>query len=302
MSLTGMFADFGPSRPQQLARLAQAVTFCLVVVLAFQTARLTWNLVPRPTPSAPALAVAMPVADERDQTPDYQTIADWHLFGEANAAGPAPVQVVEAPETRLNLKLAGILHSDTSAQARAIIGQSGSPERVYKAGDNIATGVELAAIERDRVILSRGGRLESLSLPVDDDNTSSRATGSVSPSLPGSVNAADESAVNAGEVAAKIRDQLEEDPGAALAQVALANPYVQNGQFVGFRLRPGRDRRMLGQLGLRSGDVVTEVNGSRLSSPAQGLALMQGLMNADQIAVKVLRNGEEIPFTFYLNQ
>ena len=301
MLATDKFFNPGTLRPEQLARLAPSVTLLLVLILAFQAARLSWQLFPKPALPTPDPTFSAPVPEQLANL-DVQAIAGWHLFGEVAAEGPAPAPVVQAPETRLNLKLAGILHSDTREQARAIIGQSGAPEQVYGVGDSIATGVELAAIERDRVILSRGGRLESLSLPADDDGATPSRSTNLPTSLPGSINAEDESAVNAGEIAAKIRDQLEEDPGAALAQVALANPYVQNGQFVGFRLRPGRDRRMLGQLGLRSGDVITEVNGTRLSSPAEGLVLMQGLMNADQISVKVLRNNEEIPFTFYLNQ
>ena len=54
------------------------------------------------------------------------------------------------------------------------------------------------------------------------------------------------------------------------------------------------------QLGLSSGDVITEVNGSRLNNPMQGLAMLQELLNADQINVRVLRDGAEIPLTFSL--
>jgi general secretion pathway protein C len=86
-----------------------------------------------------------------------------------------------------------------------------------------------------------------------------------------------------------------------LQDLALVDPYIQDGQFLGFRLRPGRDRRLLQQLGLRGGDVITEVNGTRLNDPATGFALLQELVNANQFTVQVLRNGNEIPFTFYAN-
>lgn len=301
MTVSRIFPGNQP-RPEQLARLAPWITLALVIVLAFQAARITWTLMPLPTVDAPAISRIASPSRGQTQDSDYQSIADWHLFGEITTTPiAAPPPVTEAPETKLDLKLVGILHSDEDRQARAIIGQRGEPELVYKVGDSIGTGVSLASIEQNRVILSRGGKLEALSLPADTD-PSARALNALPSSLPGAVSAEDESAVNASEVAARIRQQLEEDPGSALAEIALANPYVQDGRFIGFRLRPGRDRRLLGRLGLRSGDVITEVNGNRLSSPAEGLALLQGLLNADQIAVKVLRNGEEIPFTFYLNQ
>jgi len=76
---------------------------------------------------------------------------------------------------------------------------------------------------------------------------------------------------------------------------------VQNSQFVGFRLRPGRDRQLFQQLGLNGGDVLTEINGTRLNSPAQGLMMLQELMSASRIDVRVLRNGAEVPLTFSLD-
>ncbi len=87
----------------------------------------------------------------------------------------------------------------------------------------------------------------------------------------------------------------------ALEDIAFASSYVQNGQFVGFRLRPGRDQQLLRQLGLNSGDVITEINGSRLNNPMQGFSMLQEVMSADQVSVRVLRSGAEIPLTFSLS-
>jgi general secretion pathway protein C len=85
-----------------------------------------------------------------------------------------------------------------------------------------------------------------------------------------------------------------------LEDVAFASPYILNGQFLGFRLRPGRDRQLMQQLGLSNGDVITEVNGSRLNNPMQGFAMLQELTRAERISVRVLRNGAEIPLAFSL--
>lgn len=66
---------------------------------------------------------------------------------------------------------------------------------------------------------------------------------------------------------------------------------MQNGQFLGFRLHQ-RDRQLFQQLGIQnSGDVLTEINGTRLNSPAQGLMMVQELMSANRLDVRVLRNG-----------
>jgi len=106
--------------------------------------------------------------------------------------------------------------------------------------------------------------------------------------------------IDASTVAERFRGEAMNRPK-ALEDIAFTSPYVKNGQFVGFRLRQGRDQKLLGQLGLNSGDVITEINGSRLNSPAQGLTLLQEVMSADRISVRVLRGGAEIPLTFSLS-
>ncbi|HSA46543.1 MAG TPA: hypothetical protein P5552_08575, partial [Candidatus Competibacteraceae bacterium] len=106
--------------------------------------------------------------------------------------------------------------------------------------------------------------------------------------------------IDASAVAERLRGEVASRPQ-ALEEIAFASPYVQNGQFMGFRLRPGRDRSLFQQLGLNGGDVLTEINGTRLSSPAQGLAILQELMSASRIDVRVLRNGAEVPLTFTLD-
>ena len=93
---------------------------------------------------------------------------------------------------------------------------------------------------------------------------------------------------------------IERSTDRALEDVAFASPYILNGQFLGFRLRPGRDRQLMQQLGLSNGDVITEVNGSRLNNPMQGFAMLRELTRAERISVRVLRNGAEIPLAFSL--
>ena len=106
--------------------------------------------------------------------------------------------------------------------------------------------------------------------------------------------------IDASAIAQRLRGEMATRPQ-ALEDVAFASSYVQNGQFVGFRLRPGRDQQLLRQLGLNSGDVITEINGSRLNNPMQGFSVLQEVMSADQVSVRVLRSGAEIPLTFSLS-
>lgn len=124
----------------------------------------------QPPPALPATPLAVDPAIPDGPERRLADLADWHLFG--NAAGPpAPApepRPVDAPATRLDLKLLGVLASDDRGDARAIIGAPGVPDRHYRLGDTVPAGAELAAIRRDHVLLKRNGRFETLALARED--------------------------------------------------------------------------------------------------------------------------------------
>jgi general secretion pathway protein C len=77
-------------------------------------------------------------------------------------------------------------------------------------------------------------------------------------------------------------------------------PYSKNGKLEGYRIRPGKDRRLLSKFGLRSGDVVKSVNGVPLDNPIKALEIMKQLSTATSVTVDIERNGSPRSFTFSL--
>ncbi len=298
MSIAGKSGLF---RPELLARLATPVTLLLIIVLAHGLARLTLHLLPQPSyaqqPLSEEVLATAPLAREPI---DYAAIAGWHLFGKLETSKPvvsAPVE--KAPETRLNLRLAGVFYSPGD-NGLAMIAEVGGEERSYRQGDSVPGGARLQRILQDRVVLERSGRLETLSMPREVaamnrpmQAQNLRSTVSATPAV------ATNTRVDAGNIAQELRAKVKPRPE-ALEDLAFASPYMENGQFVGFRLRPGRKRRLLVQLGLKSGDVLTEINGTVLKSPSQGFTLLQDMLKNDQIRIKVLRDGTERSFIFDL--
>lgn len=109
-----------------------------------------------------------------------QDIVAAHLFG--SASGPAAPRVTAAPTTRLRLTLYGVVASDDPRHARALIGHSGAPVRAYAIGEQIGgTDAKLHTVEQSRVLLERGGQLESLALPKPELST---RAGPPAPELP----------------------------------------------------------------------------------------------------------------------
>jgi general secretion pathway protein C len=324
----------GTIQPNTLARLTLAVDILLVILVAHSFAQFSWRLLPLTSRTLPSseepLGNPSPVPLGESKRADYTAIADWHLFGRVNEPKSAmPLSELQAPETKLNLKLVGIYFTHEDKKALAIIGEGTGEELTYSIGDQLPQSkARLEQILRDRVVLSRHGRLETLSLPIETDGNEITPLVNAQPPPIESGNDApiegdndaptnpeeaetvpDEQtsnvittpeSIDASPIATHFRHKITTHPQ-GLQDLALATPYVQNGQFRGFRLRPGRDRELLARLGLRAGDVITVVNGTRLNDPSQGLGVLQQLVSANQVNVQVLRNGAEIPLTFILN-
>jgi general secretion pathway protein C len=278
MDVAKRLADWRDQPPDQWFTainryLPPAVTALLVIAIAYQLATLTWTLVPGSTPSIappsrPATTGNTPAAT------DLSALTDSHLFGQAaeQPVTPEPA-VIDAPETTLSLTLKGILAKEEDTNGGAIIASSRGDEKAYD------VGATLHSVYADRVLLNRSGRLETLRLPKELPQ-SSGAMGMVSP-LP---QAAPPMA------SGSLRDVITEN-ATRLTDIVRLAPHVQEGQVVGFRVNPGRDRATFEALGLRAGDVVTDINGTVLDDPSQGLQVFQSLGESTQANVTVLREG-----------
>jgi general secretion pathway protein C len=276
-SLAPLYARFG-------GRLPGVAAAVLTLLIAGMLAQVVWALLP--TPAAGAWA-PMPVAaapDDPANRIDLGRIASAKLFGQMQAAPGPTAAAANAPETQLNLKLLGILSSRGNNRfSRALIGD-GTNEQPYAVGDQVTRGVILKEIYADRVILSRNGRLETLRLTKDQSSAPETTTAQAGEDNPDvDPNAA---------TLVKIRDQIVADPSKAedFLRIEPARVPGGNGQ-IGYRVTPGKDRRLFTSSGLQPGDVVTAVNGVQLSDPAKSLQLLGDLTDADQLSLVVQRGG-----------
>ncbi|MFO1433902.1 MAG: type II secretion system protein GspC [Candidatus Competibacteraceae bacterium] len=328
--------------PETLARLAVPINILLVILLAYSLARLSWNwLLPVPVPAPPLAAQTATDTSTQlleDKKARLATITNWHLFGKAEVAKPAPVAPPKpqaAPETKLNLKLVGIFSSENRTFALAIISESGGPECPVRLGEPIRdknckpvpNGPRLEQIFPDKVILSRGGTLETLSLPREslgsmkpnapavpppplimpapadsepspepEGMPTSGAAAPFNPLAGGAPTAAPE-VINASAVGERLRSKGPE----ALQEFITARPYMPNRQLQGFSLNPARGHEdMFRQLGLQTGDILIQFNGVPLTDPSQGMTVMQELLTSKQVDLRILRGGTERALTLIL--
>jgi general secretion pathway protein C len=280
-------------------RLALAVA---ALALLWLSVRMFWLLLAGPDlPPPPAVTAAGLQAEVARPT---GSIAQWHLFGTA-VAGFDPRQFAEqAPETTLQLTLRGTLSEDAPEGGIAIIADGQGVDRAYRVGDALPGGAQLEAIYAGRVLLSRGGVNETLSLPrtAAAGAPAGSRTAAV-PSLPAS----------AGRIAPFVNPVINMagptlDTQRALAGVDIEQlsrevsvmPVLENGRMAGVRLSVGRDSDLLERTGLRRSDVVIAVNGIPLDGPQRQQELLTGLRDARQVTLTVRREGEtlQIPVGF----
>ena len=265
----------GDSPGTRLAAAAPTVvSVVLVIAIAAQLASLVWSILVPP----PAMAPSTAAASAGSSGPNVAGIVNAHLFG--SAALSATGDAASAPTTSLRLILAGTLAEADPARGWAIIGESAQAARVYATGASLPGGARLREVYADRVILERGGRLESLLLP--------RLAGGAG----GAVPIAYSQPAAQPSLADSVRNLVRQDPG-AVSEIIRPQPVFSGGQQKGYRVYPGRNRSQFASLGLMPGDLVTAVNGAPLDDPNRGLETLRGIGAGGAVTLTIERNGTE---------
>lgn len=290
-------------RPAEMAAMACVVA--LGALALWLLVRLIWALVPR---ADGALDTApLRVAGNVAASTQSQSIARWHLFGETPrrpGSGPG------SPATTLSLILRGTFAGSDPAGGIAVIEDAGHGERAFSVGDEVSPGVRLVGVHPDHVVLRHDGIEETLALPRDDNlapadvlrptpaRTSSRTTSAaMATAAHADMPTATADQGDGGQNLKAPSDwqqtvaHLRQNPEELMQRIQVA-PVLVGGKITGMRLSAGTDAALIGQIGLRPGDVVTSVNGQAVDSLASGQRIMDSLGNATSVRVTVLRDGK----------
>lgn len=268
------------SAQQWLDRASRTVprilTVLLVVAIAWQLVQLTWLLLERsPEDSPPIPPPPASVASAQKKSVNVQSIVDAHLFG----TPAAPIQDAStAPQTQMNLILAGTWASEDPAKGFAFIGESANAARMYGVGKSVRQGTVLHAVYADRVILDTNGRLEALMLP----RLSANLTAQLAPPPP---------RPQTNQFTENLRRMAESNPS-AFSEIVRPQPVFANGVQRGYRVYPGRNRQQFAKLGLQPGDLVLSINGTPLDDPQRGMEIFNTMGSSDRVSLTVERNGQ----------
>jgi len=266
----------------------------LLLLCAYQLASATWYWLSPPWLTTPYVPYQTTENSVSQQKIDVESVMRYQLFGAAQQQSVVKVDApIKAPETKLRLELRGVVASGDAFGA-AIIADDAKVESYYRVGDQLPGNALLHEVYSDKVILDRGGKYETLSLPVE--RIASRGGAATANNANGVRR--DSPQIQADLI--KYRKMLQTNPQ-QLMGLMRATPVNRGGRQVGYRIAPGRDRSLLGKFGLRPGDIVTSINGIALNSPANGLSVMQNLNSAQSLSVEIERNGGKQSLQFSLN-
>jgi len=303
-----------PARAKRL-RLVLTVLFALWAVVAMS--RLIWALLPAGDAELPADAVVinpvnLPVSAVSAEPVDVERLRAWHLFGEADAAPAAGPEAQPEPvassardgiekgarETRLALKLRGVVASSEDGLGYAVI-EYQSQQDIYAVEDKLPLPgrVSLAKVMPRQVVLDNAGTYELLELfdesPLDSQLVLEAPQRRNQPATAAPAGG-ERTAENASAVARAYRERLYQNPQ-SLADVVTISAVRENGELLGYRIAPGKEKEQFELLGFQAGDLVTGVNGIALNDPANTLQLYQTMRSASEAVFDLQR--EDQPLT-----
>lgn len=284
--------------------MAAWATGVMVLVLGSAFAHLTWTvLTPTQGGSATGLGEGLAARSATQvKALGLDGVAALHLFGHTQSAPPTPKlkAPIDAPDTRLNLKLHGVIATADERKAGALIAEGSGAEKHYKLNDALPGGAVLKEVHADRVLLQRNGRFETLRLPKellsDEPNKDAAAPTSRpvgKPRGPSRYVATGADRMPGARSLQAYRERLMKDPTELWKMVRLEPVMEEGGAIKGYKVSPQKDRALFQQLGLQTGDIVTAVNGIPMSDTSQmGQALNQ-LSTSSRFEITVERNGQQ---------
>ncbi|MFQ1593595.1 GspC family type II secretion system variant ExeC [Aeromonas veronii] len=267
-----------------MTRVTQVAFLALLIILAQQSAALTWRLLTlaNPQTSQPWQPSAVAVNGQNNPRLELGEVSRLALFGKAIPKAQAKAAVAaNAPRTQLNAQLNGVLASSDPAKSIAIIAMSGI-QNSYGVGDMIdGTQARIRQVYPDRVIIERDGRDETLMLdgeeygkPLPQTNTAPLGS---------------------------LRSELMADPG-KITDYLNISPVQVDGRMTGYRLNPGSNPEFFNQSGLQANDLAISINGLDLRDNMQAMQAMQQMAGATEMTVTVERQGEQFDIYVRLSE
>lgn len=263
----------------QLMALGNWVLIGLIVLLWIQFA-----LQDNSAQSFDSSAGIKPIYNQSSQQ-NTASIAQYHIFGSSQELIEIPLS---SGETSLNLFLNGTMSNDDEQAGLAYISNAQGKQEKFLVGDKIFNSATLKEIHKTYVVLQHNGKKERLSLRENNQVSSviKPKNNKVQPAYLKHLNG--EQQVNWQET----MNQQKFDPAKISKIVGSAKLVTdQLGNVQGIKVSNMADAGLLKKFGFKSNDIITAVNGNKVSA-SNLLSIKQTLEKNPNATVTIKRNGK----------
>ena len=190
-----------------------------------------------------------------------------------------------------DVEVVGVVVARSPERSVAILRSAGRT-RVVAVGDSVF-GAKVVAVAADGVRLDFGG--ETVRVRLQPNAAPSAALPQrASTSVPEEA-AAPARAMDRREVDRRLSAEIPR----ILAETTVV-PVMEDGHVSGLALTRVPEGSLLTDAGLRPGDVLTEINDTRIDGMGTLIGLWPRLQNATELRATVMRNGQRVPLTIIL--
>jgi len=249
--------------------------------------------------AAPTATVARPqAAESQEETARplayYNPIIERNLFKTRAEAQPVAEEETETvdidnlKQTDLSLKLWGTVSGDRPSAYAVIEDTKARKQNLYREGDAIQDAA-VKMILREKVILTRNGEDEVLEMEKRLASARRGPAPRPSPSRSG------RSGSDGDQQIRLERSQIESAVNNVnnLMRQAKIRPHFKDGKPDGLTLTRVRPNSIFTKLGLRSGDIITGVDGQNIQSVDDALRFYQSLKSGANVNVEIRRRGQQ---------
>jgi general secretion pathway protein C len=234
----------------------------------------------------PAISMGKQISSPEEGTvhpiSHYNTIIERNLFNTKKKTNKIePVNIESLKQTALKLKLWGTVTGDSGKTYAVIEEQKGKKQNLYKVGDTIQNAT-LKIILREKVVLNVNGKDEILELEKKAGDyksiiSSKRSKASFSQNITIKRSQIDNAVKNVNDLMKQVK----------------IRPHFSNGKPNGLNLSSIKSDSIFSKMGLKSGDIITGVNGENIKSVDDALNFYESLKSSSNVQLQLKRKGRQ---------
>jgi len=226
----------------------------------------------------------------------YKAVIERNLFNTKIKTGQQPKLNIETLKpTDLKLKLFGTVTGDKNKAYAVIEETEKRRQNLYRVGDTIQNA-SIKMILREKVVLRVNGKDEILG--IEEVSSGSRDSGRPSsianrrsqkrrPFKRSSTADSQNITLDRSKIESAVKNVND------LMKNVRIQPHFTDGQPDGFKLSGVRPNSFFSNMGLKSGDVITGVDGKKIESVDDAFKLYQGLQSSSNIQLQLKRKGRQ---------